>query len=339
MKVLAIHPGPAFSVADVHNGVCAGLSANGCEVVSFNLDDRIDFYSNAQIERGGELRKAFDHEAACAMAAQGLQAALYSYWPDVVIVMSGFFLPPDLYHLIRAHRHHLVLWCTESPYEDDRQLAMAHAADTVIVNDPVNIDQFIERNERTFYIPHGYDPAVHRPGAGKPEWDCDFSFVGTGYPSRVEFFEKVDFDGIRATFAGNWQNVTDDSPMMPMLAAERGHCIDNPMAAHLYRSSKVSANLYRKEAAATDLVDGWAMGPREVELAACGTFFLREPRSESDKVLWMLPSFDGPHDFGEQLRWWLARPEQRTEVATAARAAVEDRTFRNLTAGLLAKIA
>jgi hypothetical protein len=54
----------------------------------------------------------------------------------------------------------------------------------------------------------------------------------------------------------------------------------------------------------------------------------------------MLPTFDGPGDFGEKLRWWLARDDQRGAVARLARAAVQDRTFRNTCArflGLLEK--
>jgi spore maturation protein CgeB len=334
-RAIVVHPGPHFSVADVHNGVVKGLRNNGVEVMDFNLDRRLDFYVNAQIEQNGEVRKAFEYEAACTMAAMGLEAACYRFWPDVVIVMSGFFLPPEVYKVIRARRQHLVLWCTESPYEDDRQLDQAHAVDTVILNDPTNIDRFRERNPRTWYLPHSYDPDLHYPGSGSDEWRCDFGFVGTGYPSRVKFFEQVDWTGVNALFAGNWMNVPDDSPLQKHLVHARGECIDNRDTAELYRSCKVSANLYRKEAEADDLVDGWAMGPREVELAACRTFFLREPRFESDALLWMYPTFDGPDDLGDQVRWWVDHPNQRDEATRKAAAAVADRTFNATTAELL----
>jgi hypothetical protein len=41
----------------------------------------------------------------------------------------------------------------------------------------------------------------------------------------------------------------------------------------------------------------------------------------------MLPTFDGPGDASEQLRWWLAHDKAREKAATQARAAVADRTF------------
>jgi spore maturation protein CgeB len=335
MRVLAIRPGPHYSVADVHNGVVSGLRANGVTVADLNLDDRLDFYVSAQLEINGQVRKAFEYEAAVTMASKSMLAAVYEYWPDVVIVMSGFFIHPDTFRLLRSRGHHVVLWCTESPYEDDRQLNMAHAADTVILNDPKNIDDFRGINPRTFYIPHGYDPLIHRPGAVKPEWACDFGFVGTGYPSRVEFFEKVDWSGITALFAGNWQQVDEQSPLAPFLAHERGQCIDNTDTAVLYQSCKVSANLDRKEAQSDDLVEGLAMGPREVELAACGTWFARESRLEGDDVLWMLPQFTEPAELGDIIRWGLDNAEQVGQAVRLAKEAVADRTFQQTTARLL----
>jgi hypothetical protein len=77
------------------------------------------------------------------------------------------------------------------------------------------------------------------------------------------------------------------------------------------------------------------MGPREVEMAACGLFFLRDPRVESDAVLPMLPAVTTPEDASEQLRWWLARDSEREALAAMAREAVANRTFRNNAIGVL----
>ena len=115
----------------------------------------------------------------------------------------------------------------------------------------------------------------------------------------------------------------------------RGAIVDNATAAKVYRSAKVTANLYRKETSKNGSADGWAMGPREVELAACGSFFLREPRAEGDVLFPMLPTFTEPGEFSDLLRWWLAHPRQRKAAAAAARAAVADRTFKQTSAALL----
>jgi len=58
-------------------------------------------------------------------------------------------------------------------------------------------------------------------------------------------------------------------------------------------------------------VGGWVHG--EIELAATETFFLRDPRPESDLILPMLPSFTSPEEFSDKLRWWLDHePQSKT---------------------------
>jgi spore maturation protein CgeB len=335
MRALVCHPGPAFSVVDVYRGLKQGLLDNGVELVEFNLDDRLNFYTSAHVKTpDGDWRRALEYNAACRLAAKGIEQACYEWWPHVVIIMSGFFIPPDVIRLMRERGHHVVIWGTESPYEDARQAELAMHADTLIVNDPTNLEQLRCAQPRTWYIPHSYDPAIHHPD-GRKGREVDFAFVGTGYPSRVEFFEKVDWDGITASISGNWRNIAYDSPIRRFLPDEPDQCVNNSDAAAIYRSTRVAANLYRKEAQADGLSDGWAMGPREVELAACGTFFAREPRGEGDELLWMLPTFTEPAELGDIIRFYLNHPEQRRELAKQARAAVADRTFKNAAAELL----
>jgi spore maturation protein CgeB len=333
VRAIVVQPGPEYSVADVANGWVKGLASQGVEVVDFNFNDRLNFYATACFKRGDDIVPAFTNpEDAARLAAKGLEAACYRFWPDVVIVVSGFFIPPETLHLIRTRGHKVVLLHTESPYEDDRQLRRAPYADLNVLNDPTNIDRFPDAT----YIPHAYDPDIHHPRPPVPDAVSEFCFVGTGYPSRIEFLEQVDFTGIDVALAGNWAGVKG-TPLEKHLAHDIDECCPNDQAAILYASTKASANLYRKEA--TESADGWAMGPREVELAATGTFFLRESRGESDEVLPMLPTFEGPGDFAEQLRWWLAHDTAREDAARAARLAVADRTFSKNAARLLELLA
>jgi spore maturation protein CgeB len=340
MHALLVRPGPHFSVADVHRGLVKGLWQNGVEVADLNLDERLDFYNLAHIKKDGEWVKAFDLRGAIQMASQGIAARSYAVWPDIVLVTSGFYLTSELMAILRKRPHHLVLWCTESPYEDTRQLELAPLFDTVILNDPANLEQFRQVNRRTFYLPHSYDPDIHFPGPTSPERASDFAWIGTAYESRMDFFEDVDWRDLDVKLGGMWRGLTGDSPLRRYLMHpdELDHCCDNVEAAGWYRGCKASANLYRKETGDTDHADGWAMGPREVELAACGTFFLREPRGEGDEILGMLPRFKGADDFTDQLHWYMRRPDERQALAEEARYAVADRTFRNTTARLLGLI-
>lgn len=327
MKVLVIQPGVDFSPADMARGWVKGLRQLGCQVVDFNFADRLAFYAGAHMKKGRRWVPAFAGEAAVRLAAKGIQDVCYEWWPDVVVIISGFFIPPELYGLMRARGHRVVLVCSEQPYETDRELPRAELADRVILNDPTNLERFRAVNPNTTYLPHAYDPDVHRPGPPTPDAVSDFAFVGTAFPSRIEFFEAVDWAGIDVALAGHWQSLDEESPLRKFVAHDIAACCPNDQAVTLYQSTKVSANLYRQETTEGGSAEGAAMSPREVELAATGCFFLRESRDEGDRVLPMLPTFTGPDDFAELLRWWLTHDTSREAAAIAARAAIEPFTF------------
>jgi spore maturation protein CgeB len=336
MRALLVHPGPFFSVQDVYTGWNEGLRDNGVEIAEYNLGDRLTFYDLAALEdgEGGHVR-AFTRDAAVEMAVNGVYSTCYKWWPDVVVIVSGMFLTPELPKILRSRRHKVVILHTESPYEDDRQLALAEHADLNLINDPTNLDAFREVAP-TEYIPHAYRPAVHRTRRlPAKRFRSDFCFVGTGYTSRISWLEQVDWSGLDVALAGNWQQTKLDSPLRKFVVHDLDECLDNEDTARYYAGTKVSLNLYRREANRPDLMQGWAMGPREVELAACGTFYLRDPRPESDELLPMLPAITTPQEFGEQVRWWAAHDTERQKATDAARLAVADRTFTNHAARML----
>ena len=333
MRWVVAQPGPAFSVHDMYVGWVEALRALGQEVVEYNLSDRLTFYGAVLLEakEPGTFKKALDPGAAERLAINGLFATLYQARPDVLLVVSGFFVPPEVYVLARAHGTRIVVLHTEAPYEQERQLRVAQYADVNLLNDPTGIELY----PNAHYIPHAYRPHIHRPGLSVPDLVCDLGFVGTGYPSRVQFFEAMNLDGLDVLLAGNWEHLPETSPLRPMVATEMNECLDNEDAVDVYRSARVGINLYRREAETDALSVGWAMGPREVEMAACGSFFLRDPRGEGDELLSMLPTFTSPEDAAEQLRWWLANDDARSEAARGAREALADRTFDRNAAELL----
>lgn len=317
----------------MHDGWVTALRALGVQVEEYNLDARLTFYTSALLETDHRsdtgqvmLRKALPYEQAIGLALNGIMAACYRLWPDVLLIVSGLFVDEQMLDCIRSRGTRVVILHTEEPYEHDRQVALAAHADINLVNDPAHLDAY-RAVAPSWYVPHAYRPDRHYPRDPVPGLGCDFAFVGTGYPSRRAFFEQVDWAGLDVKLAGNWAGLAEDSPLRPLLVGDVDYCMDNADTADLYASAAMSANLYRREADRPELAAGWAMGPREVELAAMGVFFLRDPRGESDEVLSMLPAFAGTEDFGEQLRWWLARPADRAEAAGKARAAVAGRTF------------
>jgi spore maturation protein CgeB len=328
VRILVVHPGVDFSVADVYQGWAKAFETLGCEVKTYDLHDRLAFFTSVKVDG-----KPLTTEAAIEISAEGLKARCYEYQPDLVFVISGFFVTDFIWNLWKARKQKTAILFTESPYEDDRQAALVNRAepDLVLVNDPTNLDRYRNGSRHAYYMPHAYDPDRHQPAKSKPT--SDFTFVGTGYPSRIEFFEQCSFDGLDVTLAGNWAGLADDSPLLPYLLHQKEHCSPNDETIGLYQRARASVNLYRAarrpeiEANRAELAHGWAMGPRELELAACGTFFLREPRGEGDQLLKMLPTFTEPGEFSDLLKFYVGNQKARAKAAKLAREAVQDRTF------------
>jgi spore maturation protein CgeB len=245
-----------------------------------------------------------------------------------VLLVSAFWYPPQILDIMRSRGHKVVLLHTESPYQDSEQLIRAAHADLNLLNDPVNLDTYRELGPAE-YMPHGYRESVHYPRKPRQRYWHDLAFVGTGFPSRVRFFEAMNLEGLDVHLAGPWLDLPPDSPLRDWTMTDNEACVDNAETAEIYRRSRAGINFYRREGEDEHLGEGWAMGPREVELAACGTWFTRDPRPESDALFPMLPSFDGPGEASEQIRWAVKHPRARDKAAAAAREAVADRTFSN----------
>lgn len=345
MRWLIAHPGPAFSVADVYNGWVEALTGLGEQVFTFNLDRRLQFFDAAMINDDGlvdpegrpAVRKAMSREKAVETAAHDILQSLYLGWPDVVLLISAFFIPPYLLDAMRGRGHKVVLLHTESPYQDDEQLVRAAHADINLLNDPSNLDRYREFGAAE-YMPHAYRPGVHYPAEAGAAKKWDLSFVGTGFPSRVGFFGAMDLQGLDVNLAGPWLDLPPDSPLRDWTMTEDDACVDNDQTAAIYRHSRCGINFYRRESEQDHAGEGWAIGPREVELAACGTWFTRDARAEGDGVFPMLPAFTCPAEASEQIRWALAHPDEREAAAAKARAAIEDRTFTSNAKALLRMI-
>jgi spore maturation protein CgeB len=336
-RILLVQPGPDFSVADVYRGWLKALRKQGHQVMVYQTNERLIFYGNAVFqdkeqppcEHGyGPVRKAMpDPEMIAQMATKGLFEACYTFWPDVIFFISAFFQAGQTLQILRSRGHKIVMLHTESPYQDDEQMMRGSFASLNLLNDPTNIKKWKELGP-VAYVPHSYDSDVHFPAYPR-DYKIDFSFIGTSFISRLKFFSEMSFEGIDTVFGGNgWDTVPPEyQHLWRYLGHRPDECVDNTEVARIYRQTKAGINIYRREGEEQHQGEGWAMGPREVEMAACGLFFIRDPRPEGDEVFQMLPQFTSPAEAEEELRWWLAHDSVREEAADLALTAVQDRTF------------
>jgi spore maturation protein CgeB len=279
------------------------------------------------------------------MAVDGLYRECFLFWPEVLFFVSGFYMTPELLQVMRTRRIKIVILHTESPYQDEEQMARGELADLNLLNDPVNLEAWKDLDVPVAYMPHAYDPDIHFPDWRASRFETDFLFVGTLFRSRAEFFSRIDFSGLTASFGGSgWDLAMAEYPevvtrvvdqqlnyrLVDYLSHALDCCVPNEETARLYRTARAGINFYRRESEENQTGKGWAMGPREVEMAASGLFFLRDPRPEGDELFdGVLPTFSSAEEASALLHLWVKDPRMRERAAQLAYERVAARTFDN----------
>lgn len=355
------------------NGWYKALVKLGHQVMVFNTNARLSYHGNSYLKdyppewegtRGlphcptcdqEPYKKALTDDQVKTIVTRQIFEDAFAFWPDLILFVSGFFFGEDVLQVLRARGIKLACLHTESPYEDDRQMAIGQHMHMNLLNDPTRLKEWRDVSPAVHYMPHAYDPDLHYPqeqlrytvnakgdtAQASRQYEADFAFIGTGFKSRRDFFGRLDLpsmhrDGLRLTIGGGGWGDAMDEPENAHVLDYLGHhpemCVDNDETANVYRSSKVSLNLYRREGEEGSDYKGWSMGPREVELAACETFFLRDSRPEGDELFSrLLPTFESPEEAAELIRYWTQprNNDRRKRRAAGAREQIADRTFDN----------
>lgn len=326
MRVLIVDPATDQSIKDVYDGWLGALRRL-CDVREYGFGARLSFYQSAVTPDGVRL----DESLHVGAAFEGLPTLILEWEPDLTIFVTGRFVEPALLDLIRPYTTTCVLF-TESPYEDDAQVAMASHVDMCVVNDPTNLGRFQAVTDAR-YLHHAYDPARHHPGGAKV--GHDLVIVGTGFQDRIDWIETGAFDRFEVGLYGNWWLLAGTDRESWVRQADITAGCDNDKTADLYRRARAGLNIYRRESARPELSAGYAMGPREVEMSACGLWFATEPRGENREILPWLPAVISPADAAERIGWAVDNPESRDRDALRAFGAVESWTFDNNARALL----
>lgn len=334
MKLMVVHPGADWSVADVYNGYVGALKRAGHEIINYGLSGRIavaDEFLEILWRRMGQPPEAKPTQLdRLAFANMELPSRALRFEPDWVLVITAAYVLPDFLIQLRRAGFPVAIIFTESPYDDEEQSKWASLVDVCFTHERASVAGLREANPNTFYLPHAYDPYQHKPAAPSGEVaQHDVVFVGTGFAERIEILRDVNWDGIDLGLYGTWQMLGSRNRLRKHL---RGGIIPNGMAVDLYRSAKIGLNLYRTSKGygrdQERIEWGESLNPRALELAACGVFTISDYRPEVEEVFGTLvPTFSNGSELEETIRYYLAHPDERAEIAAKLPGCVAAHTF------------
>jgi spore maturation protein CgeB len=317
MKLLLVHPGASWSVADVWRGFFGAFQRAGVEVVQYALDGRVSnahgylhhAWRTARKTRP-DLPKPTDADTLY-MGSVGLIERALRHQPDWTLLVSGTFIHPEALMLAQRAGIRMAALLTESPYADDQERQVVAFCKLAFTNERASIPTFSDIVP-TYYWRHSHDPEQHRPAPAAEEPDCpahDVVFVGTGFEERVAMLAGVDWAGLGIDLGlyGAWDLVGSRSKLRRFI---RAGIIDNRLTAALYRRAKIGLNLHRTSIGfgrnVPHAVGAQSMNPRDLELAACGTFYLADRRAELEETFGpLVPTFETPQELADQVQYWL----------------------------------
>lgn len=335
LRVLLCHPGASWSTADVYDGLYYGLKHHGVSVEPYRLDTRIEA-SNKALHWLWRTKKKDDPalvkpNVADVMYHAGIGALEMALRQqvDVVVVVSAMLLHPDVVILMKRAGLRVTVLFTESPYDHEKEMAIAAMVDGCWTNERSVVPAFQAVNPHSGYLPHAWHPLKHFVDATPSPPNHDVVFVGSGFGERVTWFNSIDWTGIDLGLYGTWTNVGLNKRLR---ACVRGPQVTNETAAALYRGAKIGLNLYRtskgwgRHAPAIRSAD--SLNPRAYELAACGVFSMSEDRAEVREVFGdLVPIFRSPTEAAALIRLWLQDPSGRARVAQQLPACVAEASW------------
>lgn len=322
------------STRDVYEGLRAGLTQCGCDVVAYPTFA----YACTMVEPFSEKdpAKLPPHVSAMIWGAVGqmICGAVTLNKPDAVIVVSGWVMPRLVLEAIKAQGITTALYLTESPYQDEEQATHESFGgyDVVFCNERGSMEFMRAHHDNVVYLPHSFNPEIHKPTPGEPQ-DYDLFFCGTGFSERKDLIKAAPWGDCRVRLVGFWPGDNSDLP-----GVVQDSTIPNAQLPAVYGAVPLNLNIHRTTrtwlgGAPDEEHIGFAesVGPRVLEVLASGGFLLTDYRAELDAMGLRdgehLATFASAEELGIKAQWYLQHTAERRRIAEAGRSAVQGCTF------------
>jgi spore maturation protein CgeB len=343
MRILLVYPGHAHSTIDVASGYEEGLQSLGHEVKAYNYHSALIFYQSA-IKHFSEENEWFTllPDAYWTLASEHVVIDAVDFVPDAVLIVNGFMLHRRAYDLLHRLRIPLALLLTESPYLDGDQsviMKKGHIAVT-FTNDRNSVAPLTEQTGvRTVYLPHSFNPEIHRKREPVAEWRSDVFFHGALWPERKQLLEPLKSLPYKMQIGGQEIGATSAEELEEVMST----VISNREMACRFAATKIALNHHRTfckaDGGEKHISNGkaYSLGPRAFEIAACGAFQLcDDTRPELVDVFdGSVATYHDGDDLVKKIDYYLTHEDERQTMANDAYMRVQDCTFERRASDIL----
>lgn len=253
--------------------------------------------------------------------------------PAVVLVLAQAPLSGAHIREMREKGRRVVFWFVEDSHLFRYWESEAGHYDMFF---PIQKGNFLRELEMSgqpnaHYLPLAADESVFFPRSLAPEdlvrFGGPLSFMGAGYYNRRRFFHLL----LSRPF-GIWGTGWSRGEPLWRHVKEEGRRVSPEETAKIFNGTQVNINLHSSTSHEGVNPFGDFVNPRTFEIAACSAFQLVDCRSLLPELFVPgeeIACFAGRDDFMDRVEHYLARPEERAEMADRAmRRVLLEHTYR-----------
>ena len=317
MKILAI--GPLWRGSNA-GGLFRAMGREGC------LIEVIDEFYFISLQTRSKLTKVLERIIRPLQVKEfnnDILKKIDVFRPDVLFVYKGVFVFPEALAYAKKNNIKVVLF-----YPDVSMTA--HGAnipasiplyDLIFTTKTFGITDMETKYDvkHTSFIPHGFDPEIHRPLAvdGNTAFTCDISFIGTWSPKKEKWLaylkEKLPAANLKI-WGDQWGRITN-----PVLKPSiQGRPITGDLYATAIQSSKINLGILSEQVSGAS--SGDLITSRTFHIPGASGFMLHERNEES--VLYYKEDieaafFDGPEELVAKVTHFLSNDTERNNIRVA----------------------
>ncbi len=319
MRVLSV--GPLWRGSNA-GGLFRALSRAGC------LIEVIDEFYYVSLQTRKKSTKILERVLRPLQEAEfndAIKSRINTFRPDVLLVYKGVFVQPGTLTYAKEHKCRLVLF-----YPDVSMTAHGTNIpksiplyDCIFTTKTFGItDMEAKYGVKTaVFIPHGFDPEIHRPlKIGKEEmaiFGCDVSFIGTWSAKKEKYLShlKEKMPAVNLKIWGDqWGKVTTDI----LKTSIQGKPVVGDLYALAIQCSTINLGILSEQVSGAS--SGDLITSRTFHIPGASGFLLHERNEES--VLYFVENgeaafFDSPEEMAQKVGQYLADTAAREKIRMA----------------------
>lgn len=241
------------------------------------------------------------------------------FMPDLVFVVRGHWLEPDVLHEIKQKtRCRAMFYHTEDfrepTYYSQQFMESIPIYDCIFTAVQANVQEYKDLGaQRVEYLPFGYDPEVHRlislTQSEQNHYGTDVAFLGKWSSSRQVLLEALANMCRLAVWGYMWERVPPDSPLYGRLKGP----VSVGDVARVIQASKIMLNPLNDQGRMQHVM-------RTFEIPACGGFQLAK-KSEEHLAIFKedkeIVCFESLEELKEKIGYYLSHERERQKIAQA----------------------